>query len=70
MTLSMPRVTLQVGTQTEQGMDVNVCVYQGGLPGGEGSIGFQVKVVVFFQSCLSHIRDDSFFSLDGLDWAR
>lgn len=53
-----------------EGMDVNVCVYQGGLPGGEGSIGFQVKVVVFFQSCLSHIRDDSFFSLDGLDWAR
>ena len=54
-----------------EGMGVNVCVYQGGLPGGgEGSTGFQVKVVVFFQRCLSHIWDNSFFSLDELDWAR
>lgn len=68
----MPRVTLQVGTQTEQRgwMLMSVCIREVFLEEVKGSTGFQVKVVVFFQSCLRHIQDDSFFSLDGLDWAR
>lgn len=45
--------------------------YQVGLPvGGGGRAGFQVKVVVLCYSCLHYIRDNSFFSPDGLDWAR